>query len=39
MLERVEADVWYLENWSFVLDIKIIFLTLWNSIRGDKHAF
>jgi putative colanic acid biosynthesis UDP-glucose lipid carrier transferase len=39
MLERVEADVWYLENWSFVLDIKIIFLTAWNSVRGDKHAF
>jgi len=39
MLERVEADVWYLENWSFVLDIKIIFLTAWKSVRGDKHAF
>lgn len=39
MLERVEADVWYLENWSFILDIKIIFLTFWNSIRGDKNAF
>ncbi|MDN5286271.1 MAG: Undecaprenyl-phosphate glucose phosphotransferase [Mucilaginibacter sp.] len=39
MLERVEADVWYLENWSFVLDVKIIFLTVWNSVRGDKHAF
>jgi putative colanic acid biosynthesis UDP-glucose lipid carrier transferase len=22
MLERVEADVWYLENWSFLLDMK-----------------
>ncbi len=39
MLERVEADVWYLENWSFILDVKIIFLTFWNSIRGDKNAF
>jgi Undecaprenyl-phosphate glucose phosphotransferase len=39
MMERVEADVWYLENWSFLLDLKIIFLTIWNSIRGDKNAF
>ena len=39
MLERVEADVWYLENWSFILDVKIIFLTFWNSVKGDKQAF
>jgi putative colanic acid biosynthesis UDP-glucose lipid carrier transferase len=39
MADRVEADVWYLENWSFPLDIKIIFLTVWNSVKGDKNAF
>lgn len=39
MLQRVEADVWYLENWSFLLDMKIIFLTIWNSAKGDKNAF
>jgi putative colanic acid biosynthesis UDP-glucose lipid carrier transferase len=39
MLKRVEADVWYLENWSFLLDMKIIFLTVWNSIKGDENAF
>jgi putative colanic acid biosynthesis UDP-glucose lipid carrier transferase len=39
MLLRVEADVWYLENWSFLLDLKIIFLTVWNGIRGDQNAF
>ena len=39
MLERVEADVWYLENWSFLLDMKIIFLTVWNVFRGEKNAF
>jgi len=39
MLNRVEADVWYLENWSFLLDLKIIFLTVWNTARGDKQAF
>ena len=40
MLERVEADVWYLENWTFLLDIKIIFLTtIWKSTMGDKNAY
>jgi putative colanic acid biosynthesis UDP-glucose lipid carrier transferase len=39
MLERVEADVWYLENWSFLLDLKIVFLTFWNALRGEKNAF
>lgn len=39
MMNRVEADVWYLENWSFLLDLKIIFLTVWNSIRGEENAF
>jgi putative colanic acid biosynthesis UDP-glucose lipid carrier transferase len=39
MLLRVEADVWYLENWSFLLDLKVIFLTLWGAIRGDRNAF
>jgi putative colanic acid biosynthesis UDP-glucose lipid carrier transferase len=39
MLDRVEADVWYLENWSFLLDLKIVFLTLRNSVKGDDNAF
>ena len=36
MLKRVEADVWYLENWSFFLDLKIILLTFWITLRGTK---
>jgi putative colanic acid biosynthesis UDP-glucose lipid carrier transferase len=39
MLERVEADVWYLENWTFLLDLKIIALTFWKSATGDKNAY
>jgi putative colanic acid biosynthesis UDP-glucose lipid carrier transferase len=39
MLQRVEADVWYLENWSFLLDLKIIFLTFWHMIRGNENAY
>ena len=27
--ERLEQDVWYVENWSLGLDLKIIVLTFW----------
>lgn len=39
MEKRVEYDVRYLENWSLGLDVKIIFLTVWNMVRGEKNAF
>lgn len=39
MEKRVECDVWYLENWTFLLDIKIIFLTVWNIFKGEENAF
>jgi len=38
MRERVEADIWYLENWSMFLDLKILFLTAWHLIVGSKNA-
>ena len=39
MEKRVECDVWYAENWNFMLDIKIIFKTVVNAICGEKNAF
>ena len=36
---RVKRDVWYLENWSFFLDLKIIFVTIINMFRGEKNAY
>jgi putative colanic acid biosysnthesis UDP-glucose lipid carrier transferase len=39
MHQRVLADVFYIENWSFLLDIKIILLTVWNMFRGEKNAY
>jgi len=39
MEKRVEYDVSYLENWSLILDLKIIWLTVWNMVRGDKKAY
>ena len=39
MEKRVEHDVWYIRNWNVFLDLKIIFLTVFNSIRGEKNAY
>ncbi|NDV96585.1 undecaprenyl-phosphate glucose phosphotransferase [Dysgonomonas sp. 521] len=36
---RVVRDVWYLENWTFFLDLKIIYLTIINVFKGDANAF
>lgn len=36
---RIEHDIWYLENWSLWLDFRIIFLTLYVTFKGDKNAF
>jgi putative colanic acid biosynthesis UDP-glucose lipid carrier transferase len=37
--KRVEHDLWYLENWSLWLDIRIMFLTAYNAIRGEENAY
>ena len=39
MEKRVQYDVWYITNWNFFLDVKIVFLTVLNGIRGDKIAY
>ena len=39
MVNRVKYDVWYIENWSFWLDIKCIFLTVYNIFKGEENAF
>ena len=33
--EKFNLDVWYVDNWSFCLDIKIIFQTIWKVIKGE----
>ena len=39
MQRRVECDIIYVESWTFLLDLKIIFLTAWNIIRGEDNAY
>lgn len=33
--ERIKLDVWYVENWSFWLDIKILLKTIWVVVSGN----
>jgi putative colanic acid biosynthesis UDP-glucose lipid carrier transferase len=36
--ERIEHDIWYIENWSIGLDIQIIFLTVFQIIKGKAKG-
>jgi putative colanic acid biosynthesis UDP-glucose lipid carrier transferase len=36
---RVNKDLWYLENWTLWLDIRILFLTLYYIFKGDNRAY
>ena len=39
IIGRVRYDIFYIENWSLLLDLKIIFQTLINAIRGEDKAY
>lgn len=39
MERRVELDVWYLENWSFWLDLRIVVKTVTNMFGHDANAY
>ena len=39
IVERTKYDLYYIENWSLLFDVKIILRTLINSTRGDRHAY
>ncbi len=36
--DMIKYDIWYINNWSFILDIKIIFMTFFVSLKG-KGAY
>ena len=35
---RVKFDLWYIDNWSFLLDLRIIFKTVTLCFGNDSHA-
>jgi Undecaprenyl-phosphate glucose phosphotransferase len=39
MENRVKYDINYLESWTAMLDVKIIFMTVINVIRGEDNAY
>lgn len=38
MERRVAHDIWYMENWSAMLDVKIVFMTVINMLTGEDNA-
>jgi len=36
---RVRLDIFYIENWSFFLDLKIIIQTVLNVFKGEEKAY
>jgi len=36
--QRIDYDLWYIENWSFGLDIQIILLTIWQMVVGKSRG-
>jgi len=37
--KRVQFDIWYIENWSIWLDIRIVLLSIWLMLKGDPQAY
>ncbi|MCL4136200.1 UNVERIFIED_CONTAM: hypothetical protein GTU68_020889 [Idotea baltica] len=36
---RIKFDIFYVENWSFFLDLKIIVQTVINAFKGEEKAY
>lgn len=36
---RVMRDIWYIEHWTFLLDLYIMYKTVYNAIHGEKEAY
>lgn len=39
MINRIKFDVFYIENWSMIMDLKIIFQTVVNIFKGEEKAY
>ncbi|MRX63327.1 undecaprenyl-phosphate glucose phosphotransferase [Maribacter luteus] len=39
IVNRVRYDIFYLEKWSLWLDLRIIFNTITNAVKGEERAY
>ena len=39
IINRVKYDIFYLENWSLLLDLSIVFQTVFNVFKGEEKAY
>lgn len=39
IVNRVKYDIYYIENWSILLDLKIVFQTIFNILKGEDKAY
>jgi lipopolysaccharide/colanic/teichoic acid biosynthesis glycosyltransferase len=39
MKKRIQHDLWYIENWTFWLDLQIILQTVVNAVKGEENAY
>lgn len=39
IINRIKYDIFYMESWSLLLDLKIIYLTIKNAVKGEKKAY
>lgn len=39
IINRVKYDIFYMKNWSILLDMKIIIVTILNIIKGEEKAY
>jgi putative colanic acid biosynthesis UDP-glucose lipid carrier transferase len=39
IINRIKYDIFYIENWSLLLDVKIILRTFINVLKGDDKAY
>ena len=39
IINRVKYDIFYVENWSLLLDLKIVIQTFFNALKGEDKAY
>lgn len=39
IINRTKFDIFYLENWSPIMDIRIIYATIFNCLKGEDKAY